>query len=141
MTTSAVFQFANTIAMLMWVLMILLPNWKWTRFLVDYKLVPILLSGLYIIYIVQSVQGGCSMDFSSLESVKKLFTIKIAVLAGWLHYLAFNLVVGMWILDQNRVLKINHLILVPCLLGAFMFGPVGFLLYMIVRSIRLKSVA
>jgi len=141
MTTSAVFQFANTIAMLMWVLMILLPNWKWTRFLVDYKLVPILLSGLYIIYIVQSVQGGGSMDFSSLESVKKLFTIEIAVLAGWLHYLAFDLVVGMWILDQNRVLKINHLILVPCLLGAFMFGPVGFLLYMIVRTIRLKSVA
>ena len=141
MTTSAVFQFANTIAMLMWVLMILLPNWKWTRFLVDYKLVPILLSGLYIIYIVQSVQGGGSMDFSSLESVKKLFTVEIAVLAGWLHYLAFDLVVGMWILDQNRVLKINHLILVPCLLGAFMFGPVGFLLYMIVRTIRLKSVA
>lgn len=141
MTTSAVFQFANTIAMLMWVLMILLPNWKWTRFLVDYKLVPILLSGLYIIYIVQSVQGGGSMDFSSLESVKKLFTVEIAVLAGWLHYLAFDLVVGMWILDQNRVLKINHLILVPCLLGAFIFGPVGFLLYMIVRTIRLKSVA
>lgn len=141
MTTSAVFQFANTIAMLMWVLMILLPNWKGTRFLVDYKLVPILLSGLYIIYIVQSVQGGGSMDFSSLESVKKLFTVEIAVLAGWLHYLAFDLVVGMWILDQNRVLKINHLILVPCLLGAFIFGPVGFLLYMIVRTIRLKSVA
>ena len=141
MTTSAVFQFANTIAMLMWVLMILLPNWKWTRFLVDYKLVPILLSVLYMIYIVQSMQGGGGMDFSSLESVKKLFTIEIAVLAGWLHYLAFDLVVGMWILDQNRVLKINHLILVPCLLGAFIFGPVGFLLYMIVRTIRLKSVA
>ena len=141
MTTSFVFQFANTLAMLMWVMMIFFPNWKGTRFLIDYKLVPIALSILYGIYIIQSLQAGGGMDFSTLESVMNLFTMEIAVLAGWLHYLAFDLLVGMWILDQNQTLKINHLILVPCLLGAFMLGPIGFLLFMIVRTIRLKSEA
>jgi len=141
MTTSFVFQFANTLAMLMWVMMIFSPNWKGTRFLIDYKLVPIALSILYGIYIIQSLQDGGGMDFSTLESVMNLFTMEIAVLAGWLHYLAFDLLVGMWILDQNQTLKINHFILVPCLLGAFMLGPIGFLLFMIVRTIRLKSIA
>jgi len=141
MTTSFVFQFANTLAMLMWVMMIFFPNWKGTRFLIDYRLVPIALSILYGFYIIQSLQAGGGMDFSTLESVMNLFTMEIAVLAGWLHYLAFDLLVGMWILDQNQTLKINHLILVPCLLGAFMLGPIGFLLFMIVRTIRLKSEA
>ena len=79
------------------------------------------------------------MDFGSLESVKVLFTVDNAVLAGWVHYLAFDLLVGMWILDQNKELKINHLLIVPCLLGTFMFGPVGFLLFLLIKSLVVKT--
>ena len=138
MTASDVFSLVNMIAMPMWLLMIILPNWKATRFLVDYKLIPLLLSVIYAFYIILAMQSGPPMDFGSMESVMNLFTDENALLAGWVHYLAFDLLVGMWMLEQNRNLKIHQLIMAPCLIGTFMFGPVGFLLFMLVKTIKNK---
>ena len=123
----------------MWVLMIILPKWKVTRFLIDYKIIPLLLSLLYAIYILIAIRISGGMDFGSLSSVMALFTEENAVLAGWVHYLAFDLLVGMWMLDQNKKLGIHQLLMAPCLFGAFMFGPVGFLLFMILRTTKLKK--
>jgi len=136
MTPTDIFSLANMTAMLMWILMIFLPKWKVTRFFIDYKIIPILLSVAYAIYIIQAIQIGGMMDFSSLKSVMALFTEENAVLAGWIHYLVFDLLVGMWILDQNKDLGIHHILIIPCLLGAFMFGPIGFLLFMIIRFFK-----
>lgn len=136
MTSSTVFSIVNLIAMPMWLLMIILPQWKLTRTLIDYKVIPLILSVIYAAYIFISLSEGGGMDFSSLSSVMELFTAENAVLAGWVHYLAFDLLVGMWILDQNRTLGISHLLIIPCLLGSFMLGPIGFLLFMFVKSIK-----
>ncbi|MBT8264781.1 MAG: DUF4281 domain-containing protein [Muriicola sp.] len=136
MTATDVFSLVNLIAMPMWLLMIILPKWKLTRFLIDYKLIPLLLSLIYAWYIALSIQSGPAMDFGSLEAVMNLFTAENALLAGWVHYLAFDLLVGMWMLDQNKTLRIHPLIMAPCLFGTFMLGPVGFLLFMIVKTIK-----
>jgi len=136
MTTAAVFSIANSIAMPMWLLMIILPKWKATRFLIDYKLIPIVLSLVYVCYIAIAIQAGDGMDFGSLASVMDLFTKENAVLAGWVHYLAFDLLVGMWMLYQNQKIGIHQLLMVPCLLGTFMLGPVGFLLFMLIKSVK-----
>lgn len=138
MAPSDVFSIANMVAMPMWILMIVLPKWKATRFLVQFKIIPLLLSLIYAVYIIQSMLNGPGMDFGSLESVMALFTVEEAVLAGWVHYLAFDLLVGMWMLGENEQLKIHPLIMAPCLLGTFMMGPIGFLLFMAVRAFKIK---
>lgn len=134
MTPSEVFSIANIMVFPMWILMIVFPKWKATRFLIDFKVIPIILSLLYAFYIISSIIEGPSMDFGSLQAVMQLFTVEDAVLGGWLHYLAFDLLVGMWMLDENKTLKIHPMIMAPCLLGAFMMGPIGFLLFMSVRA-------
>lgn len=134
MNASDVFSLANSLAMPMWLLMIVLPRWKATQFLVDLKLIPLLLSLVYVIYIILTMKAGGGMDFGSLESVMNLFTEENAVLAGWVHYLAFDLLVGMWILDQNKTLKIHPLIMAPCLIATFMLGPFGFLFFTMVKA-------
>lgn len=139
MTPTEVFSLANITAMPMWLLMILLPKWKVTRFLIDFKVIPLLLSVLYAIYIFQAILTGGGMDFGSLASVMALFTEENAVLAGWVHYLAFDLIVGMWMLDQNKTLRIHQAVMAPCLFGTFMLGPIGFLLFMIIRATKLKQ--
>lgn len=136
MTPNEVFSLANLTVMPMWIVMILLPNWKITRFLIDFKIVPILLSLVYAVYIGMALATEGMMDFGSLSTVMALFTKENAVLAGWVHYLAFDLLVGMWILDQNRELGLHQLLIAPCLLLTFMFGPVGFLLFMTLRTIK-----
>lgn len=139
MTPTQVFSMVGMISMPMWVLMIFLPKWKVTRFLIDYKVIPLFLSVIYAIYIFQAILIGGWMDFGSLTSVMALFTEENAVLAGWVHYLAFDLIVGMWMLDQNKKVGIHQLLMAPCLFGTFMFGPVGFLLFIILKTLKQKK--
>ena len=127
------------IAIPMWVLMLFFSKWKVTRFLIDFKVIPLALAFMYAIYIFQAIQISGMMDFGSLTSVITLFTEENAVLAGWIHYLAFDLIVGMWVLDQNKELKINQLVMAPCLFLTFMLGPIGFLLFMIIKTIKQKQ--
>ena len=137
MTPSQVFSYAGMIVMPMWILMIFLPKWKATKFLMNYKVVPLVLAVVYAVYIVKGllILGGM-MDFGSLASVMDLFTEENAVLAGWVHYLAFDLLIGMWMIKQNESVGIHQVLMAPCLLGTFMFGPLGFLLFMTMKTIK-----
>ncbi len=136
MNPTEVFSLANLITLPMWVLMIFLPKWKVTRFLIDYKVIPIVLAIVYAIYIVLSILNSGMMDFGSLASVMTLFTKENAVLAGWVHYLCFDMLVGMWMVNQNKELHLHQLLLAPCLFLTFMFGPIGFLLFISLKSIK-----
>ena len=139
MTNTEIFSMANMMAMPMWLLLIILPKWKVTRFLIDYKVIPLLLSLFYAFYIALHLQSGGGLDFGSLSSVMSLFTIEDAVMAGWVHYLAFDLLVGMWMINQNRSLGIHQLLMAPCLFATFMLGPMGFLLFMVLRTFKLRK--
>ncbi|MEM6377918.1 MAG: ABA4-like family protein [Bacteroidota bacterium] len=136
MSYEFVFGTGGQLAMAMWLLLIIAPKWKVTTFLMDYRIVPIVLSLLYAFYMIPVVAREGMLDFGSLNSVMDLFTIAPLALAGWIHYLAFDLLIGMWIIEQNRSLGIHHLLIIPCLLACFMFGPVGFLLFMIMKFIK-----
>ena len=139
MTPTTVFSLANMIALPMWILMVLLPKWKVTQFLIAYKVIPLVLALVYAVYIVQALMVGSMMDFGTLDSVMALFADETAVLAGWVHYLAFDLLVGMWILEQNKKVGIHQILMAFCLLGTFMFGPIGFLLFIIIKAIKSKT--
>lgn len=136
MTASQVFSIVSTLAMPMWVLMIIFPKWKVTNWLVEYKLIPIILALVYAFYISMSFINGGSFDFSSLESVMNLFTQEEAVLAGWVHYLAFDLLVGMWMFNKNKTKGIHPILMAPCLVGTFMLGPIGFLLFLFISLFK-----
>jgi hypothetical protein len=139
MTPTTVFTLANMIALPMWILLVLLPKWKVTQFLIAYKVIPLVLAFVYAVYIVQALMVGGMMDFGTLDSVMALFTDETAVLAGWVHYLAFDLLVGMWILEQNKKVGIHQILMAFCLLGTFMFGPIGFLLFIIIKAIKSRT--
>ena len=55
------------------------------------------------------------------------------LLAGWIHYLAFDFLVGRVVLADAQRRGIHHLLVVPCLLLTFMLGPTGYLVYAGVR--------
>jgi len=62
-----------------------------------------------------------------------LFQVDALLLGGWIHYLAFDLFIGSWEVRDARRLKIPHLMVVPCLLGTFLLGPIGLLAYLCLR--------
>ncbi len=136
MDASIIFSLVNMLAMVMWILMIFLPKWKATSWLCRFKLVPLLLSCLYLFYTVYNMINGVPLDFSSLDSVMELFTKESAMMAGWIHYLAFDLLIGMWMIKQNEKHGISVFIMALCLFLTFFLGPVGFLLFSIISNIK-----
>jgi hypothetical protein len=132
MNAETIFSVVNMVAVVGWVLLIFVPRWKWTGKIVISGGVPLLLSVAYLILIVMFF-GTSEGGFDSLENVMKLFTDKWAVLAGWIHYLAFDLFVGSWEVKDSQERGVSHWLVIPCLIFTFLLGPIGFLLYCIIR--------
>ena len=139
MSPDFVFQTCSTIAMVGWiVLLVISPFWSsFDKFLIG--IIITLFAIVYIWLIFQVFTPGDFQKFGSLNGVMELFTDKTAVTAGWVHYLAFDLLTGIWIKKNALKYNIHHLILIPCLLLTFMLGPIGLLLYLLVRSIKTKQ--
>ena len=81
-----------------------------------------------------ATQWGNEGGFSTLAGVSQLFANPWLLLAGWIHYLCFDLLIGCWEVRDARDRGLPHLLVVPCLLLTFMFGPAGWLLYQGVRA-------
>ena len=58
------------------------------------------------------------------------------VFVGWLHYCAFDLLIGRTIIEDSQrrgcPLLLHALVVVPCLICTMMLGPMGYLLYFLV---------
>jgi len=67
--------------------------------------------------------------------VSALFAVPEVLLAGWIHYLAFDLFVGGWIARNGSAAGISPLLLTPILLATFLAGPVGYLAYVLLRPL------
>lgn len=132
MKAEQIFSIANMLAIVGWLLILVLPRWKFTRLIVLSGTIPLLLSVAYLVLIVLFF-GKAEGGFDSLGNVMKLFTNEWAVLAGWIHYLAFDLYVGSWEVRDAQRRGISHFLVIPCLVLTFLFGPIGFLLYSILR--------
>ncbi len=139
MNAEQIFSITNLIAMFGWILLIFAPRWILTRKIVLSGAIPLLLSVAYLVLIVLFF-GSADGGFGSLAGVMKLFTNEWATLAGWIHYLAFDLLVGTWEVKDAQTKNISHWFVVPCLFLTFMLGPIGFLLYGILRFFLAKEV-
>ena len=97
--------------------------------------IPLLLAVAYVglLFVYWSrAEGG----FDTLANVMRLFTVPELVLAGWIHYLAFDLFVGAWEVRTARAEHIPFVLVIPCLALTFMFGPAGLLAFSALRGAR-----
>lgn len=127
------FQITGPLAMLGWLALVLSPLAPRLADWVAALVIPALLSVGYTALILvhwADAPGG----FDSLANVMALFTNPAVALAEWVHYLAFDLFVGAWITRTARAEAIPHLLILPCLVLTFLFGPAGLLAFLILRA-------
>jgi ABA DEFICIENT 4-like len=134
-TPEQVFSIVNLIATAAWLALVILPGRRWVTGIVTSTVVPLLFAIVYVGVMVTTF-GRTPGGFSTLEAVATLFSNPWALLAGWIHYLAFDLLIGTWEVRDAREHGLPHLLVVPCLVLTFLFGPAGWLLY---RAARLTS--
>ncbi len=131
MTPESLFSLLNLIALAAWLPLVFLPRWRWTATVVPLVAVP-LLAAAYAVLVAIALPGS-EGGFSSLAGVRALFANPWALLAGWTHYLAFDLFIGAWQVRDAQRRGVPHLLVVPALALTFLFGPAGLLLYLAIR--------
>lgn len=101
--------------------------------------VPALFAMAYIGLIASGWGAATGGGFGSIGEVRALFAVDSVLTAGWLHYLAFDLFVGTWIAREGLAAGVPAILLVPCLLLTFLFGPAGLLLFLALRPVAARG--
>ncbi|MAY20835.1 MAG: hypothetical protein CL955_09475 [Erythrobacteraceae bacterium] len=132
------FGAVNLIALVAWVALILLPRWPALLSALLYLGVG-LLCLVYTVGLVGALSGVFpagegGANFSTIEGVRAIFASDLGVTIGWTHYLAFDLFIGIWIARDADAKHISRLVQAPILLATFLAGPLGLLLWLIVRE-------
>lgn len=134
MDYETVFSGVSSLAMLGWVLLLISPLIpKWSDRISGYA-IPALLAGSYVAIVgfFPVSEGG----YGSFSAVAQLLSNPNAVLAGWIHFLAFDLFVGAWMCRSARAKNMSFWLVLPCLPVTFMFGPAGFLMFVALGTLR-----
>jgi hypothetical protein len=133
MTLEILFKAANYVVIPFWLLLVFAPRWSWTQRLVHGPVVLLLLAPIYAYMLFGYAPAPDGMSFSSLYGVMVGFSAPHVVIAGWIHYLIFDLFVGAWETRDAVRRGVPHFLVVPCLIATLVFGPLGLLLYIVVR--------
>jgi len=136
MPLEMLFKAASYALMPFWLLLLVAPRWQWTQRLVHGPVVVLLLAPIYAYLLFGYGTTPEDMNFRTLYGVMVGFSVPHLVMAGWIHYLIFDLFIGAW--ESRDALRrgIPHAFVIPCLIATLLVGPLGLLLYIIVRFFR-----
>ncbi len=132
-----IFSIAGMVVLTCWILLAIVPQWRWTQRLATF-VAPLLIAAVYA-WLLLAHPSPRGSGFNSLAQVSVLFSSPYALLAGWIHYLAFDLFTGAWETRDALRLGISRWIVLPCLLLTFLFGPLGLGVYLLLKLAMRKS--
>ena len=131
------FTLSSVIALLGWLALVLLPSWAHTDALVLWGIVVLLAliyAWLLAVALRQRPEPGTGRPgFFPLAGGLSLLRQPTAALAAWVHILAFDLMVGLYIRHEGALAGISHWALLPCYVLTLMFGPLGLLAFLLLR--------
>ncbi len=149
MNWDLIFSLTNGLAMVGWLILILLPRLPLLRTIVMYVGVG-LLCATYTVLLVALMAGGvdggaglAGMEpgFSSLGGVRALLSSPGGAAVGWIHYLAFDLFIGLWIAADADGKQVSRWVQAPILVVTLLAGPIGLLIWLIIREPRARAAA
>ncbi|MCE8536941.1 DUF4281 domain-containing protein [Ruegeria pomeroyi] len=134
MNHELIFSLAGLIAMAGWAALLLSPLIPvWSDRIAGLVIPGILSAGYVVILIAAPAPSG---GFGSFAEMRDLFSHADALMAGWIHFLAFDLLIGAWICRQGRRNGLPFWSVALCLPVTFLFGPAGLLLFLLVRALQ-----
>ncbi len=138
MTTDDFYWYASIAIFVPWALLIFVPRGRYTEPVAFGAAILLLLAAAWftLSYFTDQEAGG---NLFSLEGFKNIFRNRAMLMTGWLNYLSFCLLVGTWQVHDAREQKIPHLFVIPSLILTLLTGPMGMLVYMLVRFFKTRK--
>lgn len=134
-----VFAVANTWILPGWLLLLFAPSWKYTGRIVFY-LIILALAITYAVLLLSDLESFDLEAGTTLIGLTEAFGNPGAVLIGWIHYLAFDLLAGLLIAMDARRVGVNRILMALPLFLTLMTGPFGLLVYAIIRMAYTRRV-
>ena len=146
LTFENIYLWTNFSILPFWLMLIIIPNSKFTRFFVNSIILPLILSSIYIYIIYQIILLDEPMLdvlklYLSLENLYTVFSTESFLLAFWLHFLALNLFLGSWISRDGIKYNMSRGLVSMPLITVYFTGPLGLVLYWIIRIFYAKRLS
>ena len=143
-TSEMLYFWVNLGVLPFWLILIFLPNSKFCKIFVTSIFPILILSGAYIFMLYKSYLG--TYDFISnfnlylgINEISDLFSNKLFLIMFWVHFVSINLFTGGWIVRDSQKLMINKIVLIIPLIITYLIGPLGILIYWLIRIFYAKS--
>jgi len=130
-----IFSLSNLLVLPFWALMIFLPHWRWTKRLIASPLIAVPTALIYAALVLPQIGSLLgALANPDVNTIAQLLGTPEGTTIGWAHFLTFDLLVGRWAYLDSRQKNISAWLVSPALFMVLMLGPLGFLLYLVVRA-------
>ena len=144
-TIEMLYYWVNLGVLPFWLILIFFPQSNLSKYFITSIFPIFILSGAYIFILYKSYLG--SYDFISnfnlylgINSLSDLFTDKSYLMMFWIHFISINLFVGGWISKDAQKFSINKFLCAFPLITTYLIGPIGILLYWLIRIFYSKRI-
>jgi len=128
-----------------WLILIFFPSSNINKFFVTSILPILLLSGAYTFALYKSYLN--TYDFISnfelylsISNLSNLFSNNLFLILFWIHFVSINLFIGGWMVRDSQKLLINKILVAFPLIITYLIGPLGVLIYWLIRIFYSKSI-
>ena len=130
------FELSTIVVLPFWFLMIVLPSWHWTHRIICLPAIGVVPAALYAVLVLPRLgEIWPVVSAPNLPATAALLSTPAGATIAWVHFLAFDLLVGRWMYLDSRTRQISPWLMAPVLFLTLMLGPIGFLLYLAVSGI------
>ncbi len=145
LTYENIYLFANWGVIPFWMLLIFFPHYQLTNFFTQSIIIPLLLATGYMylsytIFLEGNIFDGFEL-YSGLDGLYSMFSNEALLLIFWLHFLALSLFTGAWIIRDSKKYYIPKIITIPSLILTYFSGPVGLVIYWLIRIFFAKKIS
>ena len=145
-TIETLYMWINLGVLPFWFILIVFPQSHLSRIFVTSVFPFFILSGVYIFILYKSYLIGYDFDgnftlYLGLSELSRLFEDHLYIMIFWTHFIAINLFIGGWIVKDSQKFSINKVLMALPLIVTYLIGPIGLLLYWIIRIFYAKRIS
>ena len=144
-TVEILYYWVNLGVLPFWLILIFFPQSNICKYFVTSIFPIIVLSGAYIFMIYKSYLNSYNFDgnfnlYFGIENISELFANETFLMMFWIHFISINLFTGSWMVKDSQKFMINKIILFIPLIITYLIGPLGLLVYWLIRIFHAKNI-
>ena len=145
-TIETLYMWINLGVLPFWFILIMFPQSHLSRIFVTSIFPFFILSGVYIFILYKSYLISYDFDgnfslYLGLNELSRLFEDHLYIMIFWTHFIAINLFIGGWIVKDSQKFSINKVLMAVPLIMTYLIGPLGLILYWIIRIFYAKRIS